>query len=416
MDKYWYCGVAVKGVETVYSYISDMGALPVGEYVAVPFGAGNALRIGIVKTCGEYAADNAPYPVNRTKHITRIASVEEYEGQGSLPPFRYYDDTDDEDDLFDDIDFYIDVEDWDEVLEWACEHQDSLNPEVVNKVIECYDHCIAEGYPVAALNLGTMYYNGRGVEQDFQMAYAFYKIAADAGELRAICNCGYCFFYGRHQEVDYGEAYKYFSLGALLHDDANCLYKLGDMYLNGYGVERNEKYAFLLYNRALRRAPADPDILADAQLRVGRCLVRGVGTERDVERGHALLCSALVNFYKRRKTDNYVFGQIQMTKELIAEAQKRLDMETSNYQYPTKETEPGSNKPNMATTSAIELLDDPYCPVFGKEISGGLCIEVSMALCGGGLSIGAIPELATQVWDMETAKRRCNACIYSHVD
>lgn len=335
MDKYWYCGVAVKGIETVYSYISDAGWLPAGAYVEVPFGAGNMPRYGVVKSCGEYTAEDAPYPVERTKRIIQVVPKEVYDNEGLLPPF--YHDPDLWEDEFEEVEYWIDTEEWDEVFEWACEHQDSQNPKMVEKVMECYALCIEQNMPLAALNLGTMYYNGRGVEQDFQQAYALYKIAADAGELRAICNCGYCFFYGRHQEVDYGEAYKYFSLGALLHNDANCLYKLGDMYLNGYGVEQNDNYAFLLYSRALECASEDPYCLADTQMRVGRCLVRGVGTEKDVERGHALLCSALVNFYKRRRTDNFVFGQIQMTKELITEAQKRLDMETSNYQYPEEE-------------------------------------------------------------------------------
>ena len=335
MDKYWYCGVAVKGVETVYSYISDMGELTVGAYVEVPFGAANTPRIGIVKTCGEYTAEAAPYPVKWTKHIIRVATKEEYEQQGPLPPFSY-DDDDDWDDDFDPVADFIEYEEWDEVLEWACDNQESQAPEIIKKVIECYELCVERGMPVAALNLGTLYYNGQVVEQDFQRAYELYKIAADAGELRAICNCGYCFYYGRHQEVDYDEAYRYFALGAAQYD-VNCLYKLGDMYLNGYGVEKNEYHAYALYSRALDQCKVDPIPLADVRLRMGKCLVRGIGTKKDVEMGHELLCSALVSFYKRRKTDPFVIGPIRETKALIAEAQERLDMETSDYQYPTRE-------------------------------------------------------------------------------
>ena len=33
MDQYWYCGILVKGMETVYSYISDSGEIPTGSYV-----------------------------------------------------------------------------------------------------------------------------------------------------------------------------------------------------------------------------------------------------------------------------------------------------------------------------------------------------------------------------------------------
>ena len=139
----------------------------------------------------------------------------------------------------------------------------------------------------------------------------------------------------RDQEIDYAEAFKYFSLGALLFNDANCLYKLGDMYLNGYGADKNEKYAFLLYKRALERCQEngmDDERTADAQVRVGKCLLKGIGTKVDVEEAHGLLTFALINFYKRRKTDHFVANLIESTKELIAEAQERLDKETSDYQ------------------------------------------------------------------------------------
>ncbi len=324
MGEYWYCGVSIKGVGTVYSYISDTGELPVGAYVMVPFGRKNTPRVGIVKNCGAYSSEDAPYPVARTKHIIRESTAEEYEDQEPLPPFCH-----DDDDDFEEVDYYIEAGDWEMVLDWACDNQDSLDEKTCKKVIECYKLCAKQNMPVAALNLGTFYYTGRYVEQDHQKAYELYKIAADAGELRAICNCGYCFYYGRHQEVDYPKAFEYFSLGALLYDDANCLYKLGDLYLNGYSVEKNEKYAFMLYSRALGRCrEEDGECMADAQFRVGKCLLLGIGTEQNVEKAHALLSYALMNFYQRRETDPFVSGLIDSTKKLIALAQEQLDKET----------------------------------------------------------------------------------------
>lgn len=332
MDRYWYCGIAVKGVKTIYSYISDTGELPLGAYVMVPFGRNNALRIGVVHSCGEYAAEEAPYPVGQTKHIVREATAEEYENQPPIPSF--YNGYNIEDDL-DEVNYYIEQEEWDEVFEWACDNHDCPDETISRKVIECYKLCSQHDIPEAALNLGTFYYTGKIVEQDYQKAYELYKIAADAGVLRAICNCGYCFYYGRHQEVDYEKAHEYFSLGALLHNDANCLYKLGDLYLNGYGVAKNERYAFILYQRALQRSQEndkDAVCIADAQFRVGKSYLLGIGTGRNVEKAYELLSLSLINFYKRRNTDPFVIGQIQSAKELIAQAQEQLDRETSDYQ------------------------------------------------------------------------------------
>lgn len=324
MEKYWYCGVKVKGIHTAYSYISDMGELACGTYVEVSFGKQNALKIGTVESCGEYAEDRTPFPVEKTKHIIRIATKDEYDEQETILP--YY--PSDEDECLEEVNYYIEDEDWDEVLDWAIDNHDSTNEQIVNKVIECYRLCMAQNMPVAALNLGTFYYNGRSVEQDFDKAFELYKIAADAGELRATCNIGYCYYYGRNREVDYSEAYKYFFLGAMLFEDSNCIYKLGDMYLNGYSTEKNEKYAYMLYERAFKHAsenPQDSDCLADTQFRVGKCLLIGIGTGVDIEKAHELLSLALIGFYKRRKTDPFVQELIKSTREMIDEAEAELN-------------------------------------------------------------------------------------------
>lgn len=143
--------------------------------------------------------------------------------------------------IFEEIDQYIQNENWEEVMRWAEENHDTTIPAVAKKVMECYELCIKQNIPEAYLDLGTFYYNGIFVPQDYKKAFDLYKVAADAGILRAICNCGYCFYYGRHQEKDYTKALEYFNNGALLFDDVNCLYKIGDMYLNGYAVEKKRK-------------------------------------------------------------------------------------------------------------------------------------------------------------------------------
>ena len=79
MNMFWYCEVKVKGIDTSYAYISDCGELAVGSYVEVPFGTQNMLRIGRVESCGAYTEELAPYPVEKTKHIVRIVTKEEYD-------------------------------------------------------------------------------------------------------------------------------------------------------------------------------------------------------------------------------------------------------------------------------------------------------------------------------------------------
>ena len=112
--KYWYCNVSVKGISRSYSYISDIGEISVSSYVEVPFGSNNISRIGIVQACGEYSFENAPYPPAQTKHIIRIASIEDY-----LQDSPHDSDEDDPFDEFSQINEFIAYAKWDDVLEDA---------------------------------------------------------------------------------------------------------------------------------------------------------------------------------------------------------------------------------------------------------------------------------------------------------
>lgn len=84
--RFWYCGVTFNGINTTYPYISDIGRLDTGDEVLVPFENGNTLRVGRVKTCRFVTAAEAPYPVEKTKHIVRIATEEDCHETAFVPP------------------------------------------------------------------------------------------------------------------------------------------------------------------------------------------------------------------------------------------------------------------------------------------------------------------------------------------
>lgn len=85
-QKYWFCGVAINQMSSTYSYLSDIGRINIGTSVVVPFGANNAPRVGIVKTCQFLSPQEAPYPIGKTKHIIRVATEEDMHPSKPVPP------------------------------------------------------------------------------------------------------------------------------------------------------------------------------------------------------------------------------------------------------------------------------------------------------------------------------------------
>ena len=329
MEQYLYCSVRPKNVEKTYFYISDE-EIAVNSYVLVPFGYENRLRKGVVESVELCTEETAPFPVRKTKRILRTITAAEFDAEED-DEWRRYAET-----FVDDIDElsgFLEERDYGAVFQWACEHHERTRfPDIMETVVRCYRLCMERGIPGAALNLGSMYYNGAYLKQDYQKAVELYEIAADAGDRRAICNLGYCYYYGRHQPPDYAKAYYYYNLGAVLYDDPNCLYKLGDMYLDGKYVEPNERYAVKLYFRALEmiNRPDEeefcrPDILS----RVGEAFLRGFVVDRDPKKALDCFLQALSGFYDRRKTDPFAAGLIENAKEKIREAEEALDEESA---------------------------------------------------------------------------------------
>jgi|GEM_PF-1251821 len=326
--KYCYCTVEPKGMDTNYFYISDFGQLQVGDFVEIPFGKKNVIMKGTIMSSDYFDSDDVPFPVEKTKHIIRAISLDEYENTDEYSEELSPEDMDD----LEIAEALIEAENYDGMYQWAYEHHERDDePRIMAKVVQCYEECIRQNMPIAALNLGTLYYEGRYVRQDYQKAYELYKIAADAGEPKAISNLGFCYYYGRHQEIDYEKAYEYFLKGALLFGDASCLYKLGDMYLQGYYVDKNERYAYQLYERAMFEAYGDDGrpqaCIPDVMQRLGQCFLYGIGISPDVPKALTLLNNALTGFYYRKKEDPNAKILIEDTKNSIQEAMRILDEE-----------------------------------------------------------------------------------------
>ena len=187
---------------------------------------------------------------------------------------------------------------------------------LIGFIEEMFQMEIAEGNDDAMNDLGAQYYGGnRGFEQSFDKAVMYYQMAADKGNRPAQENLGYCYYYGRDGKPNYEKAFHYFALGAF-DGHLVSLYKIGDMYLNGLYVPKNEKEAFYIYVHCMdtMTQQAEGRVAGPVLLRLGGMFLDGIGTEEDAK-------SALVCF---QKAESYLYDMViggdDMYRRSLAEA------------------------------------------------------------------------------------------------
>eukprot|EP00729_Bicosta_minor_P032700 gene32700-biopygen10627 len=128
--------------------------------------------------------------------------------------------------------------------------------------------------PVAQYNLGTVYRDGEGVEQDHVEAVKWFRKAAEAGDAAAQFNLGVMYRDGEGVEQDHVEAVKWYRKAAEAADaDAQC--NLGNMYENGEGVAQDHVEAAKWYRKAAEAGDAD------AQCNLGNMYENGEGVAQD---------------------------------------------------------------------------------------------------------------------------------------
>ncbi len=106
-----------------------------------------------------------------------------------------------------------------------------------------------QGDASAQVNLGSMYYNGQGVPQDYKEALRWYLASADQGNATAQFNMGVIYYKGQGVPQDYKGAVRWYRAAAE-QGDGSAQYGLGSMYYNGQGVPQDHIQAHMWYNLA----------------------------------------------------------------------------------------------------------------------------------------------------------------------
>lgn len=101
----------------------------------------------------------------------------------------------------------------------------------------------------AEYKMGTIYTFGRGIPAMDRLAAERFSVTARSGDVEACAALGYMYSRAIHFKRDYEEAFKWYSLAAeAKHPTAT--YELGVLFLEGHGAPRNESKAGSLIKTA----------------------------------------------------------------------------------------------------------------------------------------------------------------------
>jgi len=155
-----------------------------------------------------------------------------------------------------------------------------------------------------------MYRDGRGVARNIDEAFRWYKKAADMLNPLAFCNMGYAleiplgYLDPYDENADYKAAFGYFFKGAMLNE-ANSIYKIGDMYFSGKFVDTDQNFAFKMYEESYSNSKSLYSH-SGVCLRLGECCYQGIGTEQDIGKARKYLEEAVEAFERRVKEGDLV--------------------------------------------------------------------------------------------------------------
>lgn len=132
----------------------------------------------------------------------------------------------------------------------------------------------AEQNEEARYQLGRLYENGLGVEQDSDKAFGLYKISAEKGNENSALKLGNTFYLGRGVEKNYADALKWYKISAQKGNYA-AQYNIGLMLEEGTGIKKNIIKAFEYYKKSGEQG------YGPAQYALGKMYLKGEGTPQN---------------------------------------------------------------------------------------------------------------------------------------
>lgn len=152
--------------------------------------------------------------------------------------------------------------------------------------IKWYRAAALQGNSYAQFCIGNCHYAGiNTLEQNFDLAFVFYKLAADQNYIEALEAQAMCHFYGRGVKKDVMAAFNLWKRAALA-GNVEAQYQLGMCCLGRDGCKRDAVEAAKWFSVAAEKG--DPD----AQYEAAVLHLTGEGVEQNFERAFGLLKAA----------------------------------------------------------------------------------------------------------------------------
>jgi len=206
-----------------------------------------------------------------------------------------------------------------------------------DKAISLFQEASDGGNVSATFNLGIIYAKGRGVDVDEKKAFNYYKKAAFGGLPQAQYNYALWLREGRIGEANTVEAIKWFKISANKNFDRSLI-ELAKGYETGIAGRRDYREAVKLYRRArtseIRR---DNSPYLQATYHLGRLYLKGLGVSPDPKKGlkfireaaNGNVNAALIEMGKIYEEGRYVGKDLNSALDYFLESKKRgfLDSE-----------------------------------------------------------------------------------------
>jgi len=127
-----------------------------------------------------------------------------------------------------------------------------------------------QGNAKAQFNIGVMYNNGQGVDEDPVEALVWYRKAADQGHVKALFNIGDAYRTGRGVDKNMNEAVNWYQKAADL-GYSKAQYAIGLITLTGQGVPKDERVGMEWILSAAKAG------YPEAEFMMGRVYLKGLG-------------------------------------------------------------------------------------------------------------------------------------------